>query len=407
MLFIYTARSEDGKIKTGTEEAKSETELAHLLRSQGYLLTSIKTNDQENKEQFKIYGNFIKSLWPISLFDKMLFAKHLAVMIRAGVPLTQAFEVLSKQTRNKKFGEILININKNIQSGNQLSDTLNNYRDVFSELFINMVKVGESSGNLEEVLDLLAFQMDKDYQLIAKIRGAVIYPLIIIIVMIIIGIIMMTTVVPQLISTFKDLHITLPLTTRVIIAVSGFLTKYIIISILAIILLSVLFWQFLKTKVGKQIFDWLTLHLPFINGVIQKINSARLARTLSSLIESGVPIVKSLQIVSKTLINQYYTNSIDASIKEIQKGQTLSETLKIYPTLYPLLITQMMEVGEKTGTLSNVLKELATFYEDDIDNLSKNLTTIVEPVLMVIIGVVVGFFAISMIQPIYSMMDGL
>lgn len=406
-LYSYTARSQSGEIKTGAEEANSEADLAHFLRTQGYLLTSIKAPSQHCRKPVFWQLIFAKIFKSVSLFDKVLFARHLSVMIKAGVPLTQSLEALSKQTKNKNFSQILIDINKIIQGGGQLSDALNNYPDVFSELFVNMVKVGEHSGNLEEVLNLLAVQMDKDHQLISRVKGALIYPAVIIATMIVIGIIMMVTVVPKLVSTFKELKITLPITTRVIIFISDFLSQYTIISILLIIGLALLFWRLLNTNIGKRIHNWLTLNLPLVNGIVQKINSARFARTLSSLIESGVPIIKSLQIVSKTMINQYYKDALLSSIDKIQKGQAMSEILRNYPVLYPPLITQMIEVGEKTGTLSNVLKELADFYEEDINNLSKNLTTIIEPVLMIIIGVAVGFFAVSMIQPIYTMMTSL
>lgn len=405
--FFYTAKSQANEEKTGTYEAANKSELAHFLRQQGFFLTSTKILGQKETAKIKLNFRLLNFFQPITLVDKMLFTRHLAVMIKAGLPLNQALDVLAKQAKNKKLAGIIEDLNSNIQKGMPFSDSLAKYPKVFSGLFVNMIKIGESGGNLEEILKLLAIQMDKDHQLISKVIGAMIYPAIIVASMIGTGIIMMIWVVPKLVATFEELRISLPTSTKFLIGLSDFLVKYVFISILLLIVLIIFLIQILKTKQGKRSLDWLILHAPVLGGIIQKINSARLMRALGSLIEGGVPIVKSLQVVSETLTNAYYFESLVSSAKEIQKGQSLSKILKKYPSLYPLLITQMVEVGEKTGTLSNVLKELADFYEEEVDNFTKNLATIIEPILMVIIGAAIGFFAISMIQPIYTMMGGL
>ena len=408
--FFYTAKSSSGEEKTGTREANNKSELARFLRQEEFFLISAKAlgqSDSLSSFNQKIPLSFwlINLIRPISLFDKMLFAKHLAVMVRAGLSLNQALEVLTKQTKNKRFAEIITDINKTIQTGVSLSDALARHSQVFSNIFVSMIRVGESGGKLEEVLELLATQMDKDNQLISKVRGAFVYPAIIIIAMIIVGVIMMIVVVPKLISTFEELKVDLPITTKIVIGISKFLTQHTIGGILLIFLFVAMVIRLFKTTYGKKSFDWITLRFPIFGPLIQKINSARLARTLSSLIESGVPIVKSLQVVSETLFNDYYVTSLKTTAIEIQKGQALSKLLSKYPSLYPPLITQMIEVGEKTGTLNNVLKELADFYEEDVSNITKNLAVIIEPLLMIIIGAIIGFFAVSMIQPIYSMMN--
>lgn len=367
---------------------------------------TVKSQTEEEKN-LKISFGWLEIFQPVTLVDKMLFARHLSVMIKAGVSFNQALDILAKQTKNKKLSKIIGLINKDIQGGMTFSDSLAKYPKIFSELFVTMVRVGENSGNLEEILKLLAVQMDKEHQFISKVRGAMLYPMVIITAMIGIGIAMMIWVVPNLVATFTELKMQLPPTTRFIIGLSNFLVKYTAISILLIIALIILLTQILKTKQGKRSLDWLALHTPILNSIIQKISSARLARTLSSLIEGGVPIIKSIQIVAATLTNSYYFDSLRSSVKEIQKGQSFNVALKKYPSLYPPLITQMIEIGEQTGTLSSVLKELADFYEEEVDNFTKNLSTIIEPILMVIIGAAVGFFAISMIQPLYSMMEGL
>lgn len=405
--FFYNAKSTTGEEKSGTYEAADKTDLARYLRQQNLFLISANILGQKSqKKHIKIIlTDIIDKLQPISLVDKMLFARHLSVMIKAGLSLNQALEVLSQQTKNRKFSKIINNLNKSVQKGTMLSDALANYPKTFSNLFVSMVRVGESGGKLEESLRLLAGQIEKDHRLISKVKGAMAYPLVIVVAMFGIGVLMMITVVPNLVKTFQELKIDLPLTTRVIIALSEFLTKYTYLSLLIVILFILIFAQILKTKIGKRAFDWSALNLPIINTATRKINSARLARTLSSLIASGVSIIKSLQVVSEVLTNGYYAESLQFAGKEIEKGKSLSDSFQKYSTLYPPLIIQMVKVGEKTGTLNDILDELANFYEEETDDLTKNLSSIIEPVLMVIIGGAVGFFAISMIQPMYSMVS--
>ncbi len=405
-IFIYKAKSSTGEEKVGSREAASQTDLARLLRQDGFFLISANILGQEKKKSQFNWG-FLESLLPISLVEKMLFARYLAVMVKAGLPLNQALEILSKQTKNKRFAKIIGEVNKDIQRGVAFSDSLAKYPNVFSDLFVNMVRVGESGGNLEEILKLLAIQMDKDHQLVSKVKGALVYPSVIFVAMIGVGIIMMVVIVPKITATFQELKIELPISTQIIIGLSNFLSKHIWWSIGIVVAAVILVTQFLKTKVGKRGYDWLGLNLPVLSTTIPQINSARLARNLSALIEGGVPITKSLQILSAILTNSYYRESLVEATREIQKGHLLSDTLSKYPLLYPPLIIQMMEVGERTGTLGQILEELADFYEEEVGNFTKNLTNIIEPVLMVIIGAAVGFFAISMIQPMYTMMSAI
>jgi len=404
--FSYIAKSKDGQEKSGVIEAASKSELARNLRQEGYFLISATLAGTE-KTKIRQWKRFFMFWRRISLVEKMNFARHLSTMIKAGLPLNRSLQILAKQTKNSQFAKIITEIEESVRKGQSFSDSLAKYPRVFSEFFINMIKVGETSGNLEEVLRILASQMAKDHELRSRIKGAMIYPAVIICAMIGIGILMMIIVVPKLSSVFEELKIDLPWTTKLVIFIGKFLSSYFIFGLIALLLLIILIRQLVRTKIGRKIIDFISLNLPILGRLTRQINSAYFARNFSSLIEAGVPIVNSLQIVAKTITNSFFRQSLLISAEGVQKGEALSKILGNFSQLYPIMVIQMIEVGETTGTLSNILKNLANFYEEEVTNATKNLSSIIEPVLMIIIGAAVGFFAISMIQPMYSMMGGM
>jgi len=404
--FIYKARAQDGGEKSGVIEAVSKSALAMQLHQEGYFLTSVILAGNEKTIGFASrFLNSVRLLAGVSLAEKMIFSRHLAVMIKAGLALPRSLEILSSQTKNKYFKRIINAVKESVSRGQNFSDSLNQYPDVFSEFFISMVKVGEAAGNLDNILVSLASQMEKDHELRSKVRSAMIYPAVITVVMVGIGILMMVTVIPKLSATFIELNLALPWSTQLVMGVSSFLSNNIIISLIIIVFAILLIRLFLNTKAGKHIADRLILNVPPFSTLSRKINSAYFARNLSSLIEAGVPILNALQIVAKTLSNSFFQDSLIWSSSQVQKGDPLSKVLQNFPQLYPAMVAQMIEVGETTGTLSAVLTHLADFYEGEVTDITKNLSSIVEPVLMVLIGIVVGFFAISMIQPMYSLMN--
>lgn len=396
----------DGQIRSGIQEAKDREDLVRVLRDQGYLLTSASSDGGEQKRDI---GGALSNLFQkkVSLVDRIMFTRNLAVMIGAGLPLNKALETLKEQVDNKKLKFSIACISENVQSGKPFSDSVAAYPEIFSNLFVNMVKIGETAGNLEEILNNLADQMKKDYDIVSRVKGALIYPGVIFSVMILVGYLMMILVVPQLSATFKELGGDLPASTQFIIWLSEAMKSYWYVAIGLVVTLVYLFRRALKTESGKKIFDTLVLKTPVIKNLSKKMNSARFCRTLGILIDSGVPIVKALEILSKTLTNHFFSESLVRASLDIQKGKTLFESLKHYEYLYPPLVTQMISVGEETGSLTKVLERLADFYEDEVNNLTKNLSTIIEPVMMVVIGAGVGFFAISMITPMYSVLNNI
>lgn len=401
--YFYTAKTFQGETRTGTLEVKDTHQLARVLREQGLILIKAKQEEKLEKGRFGISFSFRGP----SLSEKMFFTKNLQVMISAGLPLPRALETLSTQTKSKKFKKAILDIKEEIIKGKSFSAALAKHPNIFSELFQNMVKVGEEGGKLEEVLKTLTLQMERENNLKQRVTGALLYPAVIICAMIGIGILMLVMVVPQLAETFKELETELPLTTRIVIGLGDFLVKKWYFVILILISLFFLFWQTARTKKGKKIIDKLFLKTPIISQIIKKTNSAYTVRNLSSLIAAGVPIVRSLEITSTTLGNIYYKAAIVKAIEIVRKGGKLSEALEPYQSIYSPIVIQMIAVGEETGETSDILAKLADFFEEEVATSTKNLASVIEPVLMLLIGGAVGFFAISMVQPMYSMLGAI
>ena len=401
--YIYTAKSLKGEIKSGVLETEDERQLARILRQEGYVLISANL-EKEKKGKLEISLPFFEK---VSLTEKLMFTRNLRVMIAAGMPLPRALETLALQSKSKKFRGGLLDIVEEITKGKNFSDSLSKHSDIFSELFTSMVKVGEEAGTLEEVLRILTNQMEREHELKSKLKGAMIYPSVIILTMIGIGILMLIMVVPRLAETFQELNIELPPTTRFVIFLGNFLAKKWFLAALIILVFIVLLKMILKTKTGKKIIDFLILKIPIVASLVKKTNSAYTVRTLSSLIASGVPIVRALEIISGTLGNIYFQEAVVEASEKVRKGSKVSEALRPYEGLYSSTVIQMIEVGEETGETSTILAKLADFFEEDVTAATKNLSSVIEPVLMLIIGGAVGFFAISMIQPIYSMLGAI
>lgn len=343
----------------------------------------------------------------VKAYEKITFAKNLAAMLEAGLAMSRAISVMERQTKNPKFKDILVHINKDLNQGSSFNAALGRYPKIFSSLFTAMVRAGEESGKLVESLRVVGAQMESSYILKKKIRGALIYPVIIIVVLIVVGILMLIYIVPTLSETFKDLGADLPASTKAIIGFSDFLQNnfFIAMGILFTVVGGSTYW--FKTKRGGRVFEFIILHMPIISGLVKEVNSARTARTLSSLLSSGVGMVSAVAITRDVIQNSYYKDVLKLVEERIQKGAPMASVLAEYEHLYPILMGEMIAVGEETGKLSDMLLEVAKFYENEVSEKTKNMSTIVEPFLMVIVGAGVGFFAISMISPIYSLSNSI
>lgn len=403
-LYSYIAKTLQGETKAGILEAKNQQEVAKLLRQEECILISASlSGESPRKKKVSFSLPFFNK---VSLAEKMMFSRNLQVMISAGISLPRALVMLSEQVKNKKFKKCLINIAEEITRGETLSGSFAEHPDIFSELFVSMIKVGEEAGTLEDVLKVLVRQMEREHELKSKITGAMVYPAVIIVTMMGIGVLMLIMVVPKLADTFKELGISLPLTTRIVIGLGIFTAKFWYLILIGILALMLLLRAILKTKPGKFIFDTFILRIPFFSNIVRKTNSVYTTRTLGSLLLSGVPIVRALEITSGTLKNTYYKKAVQETAEKMKKGTKLASSFQEYKKIYPALVVQMIAVGEETGKTSEMLEKIADFYEEEITQVTKNLASVIEPILMVIIGGVVGFFVISMVQPMYGMIQG-
>ncbi len=403
MHFKYKAIKSNGVRYEGVSESSSKFSLYNDIKSEGGMLISA-----EEQSRFKLQALFYKIfsfLGGVSTAQKIAFAKNLSSMTKAGLSLSRALSVIEKQSKNARFKNVVEGINLDIKKGKTLSDALKGYPNIFSDLFVSMAKAGEEGGGLSDSLANVALQMDKTYRLQKKVKGAMIYPAVIITVMIVVGILMFIFVVPGITATFKELNTELPSTTKFITFLSEFLTGHWFASILIILMFISSIYFSLKTAIGKKIRDGLVIKIPLVGDLIKEANASRVARTLSSLLMAGVPVARSIEITRDMVSNYYYRQVLDEAGKIVEKGENISAVFMRNPKLYPTFVGEMMSVGEETGNMAAMLLEVAVFYENDVEERTKDMSTIIEPVLMVIIGIAVGFFALSMVTPIYSVMD--
>ena len=401
--YFYTAKGFDGQTITGNQPAKDMNQLSQNLKNEGLILIRAYSEEKNKRSKFKI------SLpsFGISAIKKVMLVRNLWVMIGAGLSIVKSLDILSMQFKNKKLKNALIGIREKINKGNNFSDSLAEYPDIFSELFLNMVKIGEESGTLENVFEVLCLQMEREHELKSKIRNAMIYPSIILLTMFGIGALIVVVVLPRLREFFEGMNVELPIYTTILLDFGTFAQNNWYYLILVPIFLVIFILLALRTKTGKWAKDTLLLKVPIISSLVKKSNSALFIRSLSSLITSGVPLTRSLEIISKTVNNFYFKKAIFESIEKIKKGEKLSSALKAHQVLFPFGTIEMMEVGEETGKTSTILKKLAEFYEQEVISAAENLSVAIEPVLILALGLAVGFFAVSIIGPMYSAMQSI
>lgn len=397
--FTYSVRDKNQKVLAGNVEAPSREDVAKTLLDQG--LTPITITETTHAS----IGVMLTRVSTIPVAEKVLFSQELATLVNAGVPISQSLEILEKQTKNARFKGVLEQLSKDVDGGLTLSGALEKHPKVFSKLFVSMVKSGEIGGTLDEALTRLAEQMNKDRELTAKIKGAMIYPTVIFIAMTGALIFMLVTIIPKLQSMFDELGGKLPATTQSLIFLSKAFTTY--GALTAAIATGVFFgFRYAERNIipFRRLMHKLILKMPVIGNLSTKINVARITRTLGSLVSSGVGVVEALQIVSETTENLLFKEAIEKTADKVKNGSTIAETLKTYK-VFPILVPQMVSVGEETGSLDVILKKVADFYDADVTNITANLTTLLEPVIMIVIGLMVGYVIVSIITPIYTMTD--
>lgn len=339
----------------------------------------------------------------VTTTDKMFFCKHLSLMIKAGISISKSLKTLALQTNNKGFSFILNDICKKVEEGESLAKALQRHEKIFGHLFINMIKSGELSGKLEEVLEQIFIQLKKSHELVSKVRNALIYPIIVVIAMFGIGIAMIVFVIPKITAVFKESDAQLPFATKILIAISDTLAQHGVISFLSFIIVLVIIIKLLRTNIGKKFLSNFCLRTPIIAPITKKINLARFSRTISSLLKTDIPIIESFKITSEVMGNTKYKKGISNISEDIKNGISIKEAMTKYDNIFPPIILQMVAIGEETGSLDKILDEIALFYEEEVQEIMNTLPSILEPILMLLLGGGVAFMAVAIIMPMYSL----
>lgn len=395
--FSYTVKDKDGKIIKGQLEAESRDKVADSLTEKS--LTPISIKEEKG-------FNFLEKLDEFSTIpstEKVMFSKQLATLVSAGIPIAQSMHILEEQTENKRMKKAIGQIGQDIESGLSLSVAMEKQNKIFSPLYANMVKAGEIGGILDQSLEKMAEEIEKEHELVASIRGAMAYPSVIIIAMIGVVVYMLTTIIPQIGGVFTEMGGQLPTSTRMLMGLSNTLIHYGLFVLIGIIG-TVYGIRTLIKKNYKVRYAWHRglCSIPVFGKLIKKINISRFTRTLGSLLNSGVTVIESLKISGDVLKNEVFKKEIRDAAEKVSNGSALAEPLK-GSKVFPIIVPQMIAVGEETGTLDKILVKLTDFYQNEVDHTVKNLSSLIEPMMMIIIGFGVGFIVISVITPLYSM----
>ena len=400
MKFNVTIKKSDGTEEKREVEAESRFAVYGEAEKEGSVVLAI---EEGGKQSILHKLNSIKFGTGIKTDERITFTKNLSAMLTAGLTLSRALSVIDRQTKNKNLKAIVMSLEEEVRKGSSFHEALEKYPKIFPKLFISMTKAGEESGTLSDALKTIAKQMDRSYTLQKKIKGAMIYPIIILIAIIIIGVLMLIYVVPTLSSTFKDLNVSLPTATRVIINASDYMAAhaFIVFGGLALFFLSI--YVFVKSKRGSKIVLFASLYVPVIGELVRETMGARATRAMSSLLQSGVEMLTALSIAEEVVGDNVFGKVVAEAGVRVRKGDSLSSAFADHPKLYPVFVADMIAVGEETGKVAEMLSQVAEYYETDVEEKTKDLSTIIEPILMLVIGVAVGIFALAMITPIYSL----
>lgn len=401
-IFAWQGRRETtGDQVSGMREAQSHAQLGQDLLQEGILLTRFEIKRQKSP------GATLMSaiLSRVPVLERLLFARYFALMLRAGLNVKQALLALAEQSRSKPMKVAIQAVVQAVERGTTLADSMAAYPLAFPTLFVSFVRVGEATGRLQESLEILALQLQKEYNLKRAVRGALLYPTVILCALVAVAFTMLVFVVPKLADVFEGFDVQLPLPTRILLWIGNFFESYwwlVLLLMVAGAVASFLLWR--VAGVRNNIMHGL-LFVPIIGPIIQQINLARFTRNLGSLLRSGVSFVESLGILGENTPHASYAAVFRGAQEHVKKGKPLSEFLVDFKRLFPPLVVNVIKVGEETGSLDEVLTEIAQFYEEEVDQIMKNLASIMEPVLMVLIGLAVGALAVSVVSPIYDLVN--
>ncbi len=394
MLFQYKALEQDGKKKEGTIDALNKTVAISALQRRGLIVVSLKGDDKKSL----FHGTFLDR---VPLRDVVIMSRQLATLFSSQVSALKAFTLLSENAENKMLAGQLRNIGDDLQAGSSISDALAKYPDTFSEFYVNMVKAGEESGKLNDTFEYLAQYLDRQYSLTSKTRNALIYPAFVVIVFITVMLLMFTMVIPNLAQLLIESGQEVPIYTSIIISISNFIVNYgIFLAIFLVIFIVYILW-YRRNEKGKAYLDHIKISMPLIGGLYKKMFLSRISDNLNTMLSSGISIVRSIEITGDVVGNQVYKNILRDTENAVKSGSTLSDAMGKYSEIPPIMV-QMIKVGEETGSLGSILKTLAEFYRREVDDAVDTLIGLIEPAMIVLLGLGVGILLTSVLVPIYN-----
>ena len=397
-LYKYKAVTQDGRQVEGTFEGRDKKEVISKIRSANQ--TPIKVDEASKSKDVKD----LKIINKVKTKQISIFCRQFYTMLNSGVTIVSCLDILRKQTESKKLSQTLDDIYEDVLTGNSFSDSVKKHDDVFPSLLINMIEAGEVSGNLDNIMDRMAFHYEKEYKMNNKIKGAMAYPMILGLLSVVVVIFLLTFIMPTFTDMFEDSGVPLPTPTRILLAISDTLTGYWYIFVIVIGITVYGIIKYIKTTQGRTMFDSIKLKIPIVKGTVAQIITSRFSRTLSTLMMSGVPLIEALDIVSRVVGNKVVENGILDAKEDVRKGTSLSTPLQRIDA-FPLMLTQMIEIGEESGSLDDILEKTANFYDEEVDVSIQRLTTMLEPIMIIVMAVVIGFIVISMVLPMFDMMN--
>lgn len=396
MKFNYKAKNKEGSIQSGVVVAVDQNKAETLLGENGLVIISLQKEQSDIFARVNPFGKSVKNK------ELVLFSRQLATLISARVPIIQALRILQEQINGKYLLSIIADLISSVENGDSLSNAMAKYQNVFGNVYISLVTSGEVSGSLDKSLVYLADQLEKDYELKGKVKSAMTYPLFVLSALVLIGMLMFKLVLPNLTTVLVEQGGSLPTVSVWLIAATNFFNRFwwLVLMVLAGLILG--FRYYISTLGGRRNWDIVKIKFPIIGGIFQKIYLARFARNLSTLVIGGIPIMKALQIVAEVINNTIYREIILETVTKIQGGKSISEGLAGHPE-FPTIVTQMVSVGEQTAQLDDIMAKLANFYEKEVDSNVSTLTTLLEPIVMIILGIGVGILVAGILLPIYNM----
>jgi type IV pilus assembly protein PilC len=398
--FNWEARSKAGAVQKGVMEAANTSQVEAQLKKYGFTGITVKETGKGLSMELKLPGGM--GAPKIETKDLVVFTRQFATMIDSGLPLVQCLDILGSQQENKTFKEVLLKVKESVESGSTFADALAKHPKAFDQLYVNLVAAGEVGGILDTILNRLAAYIEKAMKLKKQVKGAMVYPITIMSIAVVVVGVILVFVIPTFAKMFADFGGELPMPTKVVIALSEFMTKYILVIIAALVGIKFAIGKYYATPKGRKNIDRLALHAPIIGPLVRKVSVAKFTRTLGTMISSGVPIMDGLEIVAKTSGNKIVEESIYKVRQSISEGKTVAEPLA-ESGVFPPMVVQMIAVGEATGAMDTMLNKIADFYDDEVDDAVGALTAMMEPLLMVFLGTTVGGLVIAMYLPIFKL----